>query len=208
MDVHQQNFASYQAELFKRQLSNCENFDKAILTYASGALALSLGFLKDFVRLSQAAASTLLYLSWAAFAACIVVTVASYLISQQAIKRQLEIAERYYIKREEKALVEPNLAARATEWCNIASGALFCSAVVLTTIFIAVNVKETNMSNKISQEYLQKIISGEVPIIKAAVIPPMASVPVATPATIPSTPATPAPASAPTTSPSGDSSDR
>ncbi|MFW3176907.1 hypothetical protein EX530_20205 [Xanthomonas phaseoli] len=205
MDVHQQNFVTYQAELFKRQLSNCENFDKAILTYASGALALSLGFLKDFVPLNKAAASVLLHLSWAAFAACIVVTVASYLISQQAIKRQLKIAERYYIKREENAFSEPNLAAHATEWCNIASGVLFCGAVVLTTIFVSLNAKVTRMSNKIDQEYIQKISSGEVPTIKAAVIPPMVSVPVAIPA---STTATPTPVSAPTTSQGGGSTDK
>jgi len=204
MDARQNAFASYQAELFRRQLSNCENFDKAILTYASGALALSLGFLKDFIPLSRAALPTLLHLSWFAFASCILVTVTSYLISQRGINRQLQLAERYYLNGEEQALREVNHAAAATEWFNLASGVLFCIAVVLTTIFVSANAKEASVSNKISPEQLQKIISGETRIIKAAVIPPMASIPAATPSPSPGA-ASSSPQTPPETQDSGNS---
>jgi hypothetical protein len=140
MDANQL-FSELKTELFKRQLSNSENFDKAILTYASGALALSLAFLKDFVPLAGAC-------SWMLFALCITITVASYLMSQLGIKRQLRLAERYYLEKDESALKETNTSALCTEYFNLASGTCFCVAVFLTTGFIASNAMEASMSRE------------------------------------------------------------
>jgi len=41
-------------DLLKRQLSNAENFDKAILSVSTAALGFSLAFLKDIVPLAEA----------------------------------------------------------------------------------------------------------------------------------------------------------
>lgn len=144
----ERRYAEFRAEVYKRELSNSENFDKAILTYASGALAVSLAFLKDFVPIHKAASVWLLYVSWGMFVCCIVSTVASYLFSQAGIKRQLSYAKRYYVDGDRAAFNAKNVPARVTEWLNIASGALFCCAIITTTVFIAVNAKAASLPGK------------------------------------------------------------
>ncbi|MDP1080667.1 hypothetical protein Q6298_28625, partial [Klebsiella pneumoniae] len=64
-------------ELFKLRLSNLENLDKSILTYSSAGLALSLGFLKDFIPIYQAKFAWALYGSWICFAFAISLVVLS-----------------------------------------------------------------------------------------------------------------------------------
>ena len=47
-------FDSFRDELYKRQLSNSEAYDKAILSLSSAGLAISLSFIKFIVPLEQA----------------------------------------------------------------------------------------------------------------------------------------------------------
>lgn len=88
-------FAELKSELFKRQLSNSDNLDKAVLAYSSAGLALSLGFLKDFISLATASQKWLLFTSWALFVLAVVVTIVSFLTSQRGIAKQLKLGERY-----------------------------------------------------------------------------------------------------------------
>ena len=167
---NERTFSELKTELFKRQVSNAENFDKAVLTLASGALALSLGFLKDFVSLDTADFPFALYLSWFLFVFCIIITVASYLVSQLGIDKQLKIAKRYYLDGEENALQEKNGPLCLTNFLNWTSGALFGLAVLTTAIFITANAKEASMSssrNNPPDDVIRKVISGETDIIKA-----------------------------------------
>ncbi len=188
-DEAKQLFTATKDDLFKRQLSNAEAFDKAILTYSSGALALSLGFLKDFVPLDHASGPYLLFSSWAMFAAAIVATIISYQVSQVGISRQVRLAERYYLEQEEKALNEKNRAAICTDWLNRISGGLFSLGVVITTVFVAVNLKEASMSSGtrgialdgVPVPALQKIVQT-VAAQKGAPVPGPTAVPTAAPA--------------------------
>jgi hypothetical protein len=92
------------AELNKRELSNAENFDKAVLTYSSAGLAFSLAFLKDFLPIAKAAWGWLLYFSWGLFTLSIIATITSYITSQLGIKKERDKGERYYRDKEEGAL--------------------------------------------------------------------------------------------------------
>src|SRR6478609_5259475 len=97
-DVRKARKAQHDAlllEVEKRRVANVDNFDKAILTYSSAGLALSLGFLKDFVPIGEARCPLFLYGSWTLFVLATVTTIASYVISQSAQLRQLEISNRY-----------------------------------------------------------------------------------------------------------------
>ncbi len=136
------------ADLLKRDLSNTENFDKSILTYSSAGLALSLGFLKDFVPMHAAACPWLLYLSWMLFVLATLITLASFLISQRGITQQLRTIYSYYIEGNLNALDEPN---KYSAWLNCAAylaGAAFLVALTLTTLFVAINLnREPSMSN-------------------------------------------------------------
>lgn len=138
-DDRKKLFAELKGELFKRQLSNSENFDKAVLAYSSAGLALSLGFLKDLVPLAVVSYKCLLFTSWALFVLAVIVTIISFLISQQGISKQLKLSERYYLERDETALTEGNAWATATEIVPFIAGLLFVAALVFTTLFVYFN---------------------------------------------------------------------
>jgi hypothetical protein len=134
-------FSEMKAEIYKRQLSNSENFDKSVLTYAVAGLGLSLGFLKDFIPITKAAHAWMLYGSWALFVVAVVLTMISFPLSQAGLKRQLALAERYYLQEDESVLTEMNSFSRYTEHANRWSGASFLLGLMLTTLFVAVNLK-------------------------------------------------------------------
>lgn len=139
-DDRKKLFAELKGELFKRQLSNSENFDKAVLAYSSAGLALSLGFLKNFVPLDKASYKCLLFSSWALFVLAVIVTIISFLISQKGISKQLKLSERYYLERDETSLTEGNAWATATEVMPFIAGLSFVAALVCTTLFVYFNV--------------------------------------------------------------------
>lgn len=131
-------------DLLKRQLSNAENFDKAILTYSSTGLAISLTFLKDYGQHTALVGHWLLYMSWAAFVAAIVLTIVSYMVSQKAISEQLEIAENHLRTGE----YNHSALGRYIDLVNLFAGLCFIGAVILTTVFISLNVERgSNMAN-------------------------------------------------------------
>jgi hypothetical protein len=134
-------FAELKAEISKRQLSNTENFDKAVLAYSTAGLGFSLGFLKDFVKISTAVRGELLYWSWALFVASIVLTICSFLISQMGLSRQLKNGERYLLEYNDDALKGKNVFAEAVDWINVISGLLFVAALMCTTLFVGSNLK-------------------------------------------------------------------
>jgi hypothetical protein len=80
-------------------LSNSEKFDNAILTLSTGALAISLAFIKDIVPLEIAQNLWLLKASWWLFGFSIISTLVSFAASQLGISRQLKYAEEYYLNK-------------------------------------------------------------------------------------------------------------
>lgn len=137
------------ADLLKRDLSNTENFDKSILTYSSAGLALSLGFLKDFVSMHTATYPWLLYCSWMLFVLAILTTLASFLISQRGIDQQLKTIYSYYMEGNATAIDERNKYSEWLHYSSYIAGAAFLVALTLTTLFVAINLdKEPSMSDQ------------------------------------------------------------
>lgn len=139
-DERKRLFESYRNELWKRELSNAENFDRAILAYSSAGLAFSLGFLKDFIPISKAVIPWALYSSWVLFTLAVAATMVSYVLSQFGIKRQIAFAEAYYLNRKEDAFHLRNSYAVWTTRTNFASGTFFIAAIILTTLFVSINL--------------------------------------------------------------------
>ena len=127
-----------------RQLSNAENFDRAILTYSTAGLGLSLAFLKDFLPITEAGYAWLLYGSWGMFTLAITITICSYISSQRGITRQLVLGERYYMRRDEAAVTEKNLFVAMTDWLNNVSGLCFIAAIIFTTAFVSINLERAS----------------------------------------------------------------
>ena len=127
-------------ELVKKQISNSENFDRSILTLSTSGLGISLAFLKDFVPLATAQVKLSLLLSWALFAIAIISTIGSFITSQEAIKKQIDFAHKYYLDKKEEFLGKINPWSSATNRLNIAAGTSFILAVSLTIFFAVYNL--------------------------------------------------------------------
>ncbi len=132
--------ASTRQDLLTRNLSNSEKYDSAILTLSTGILGLSLAFIKDVVPLNTAELVHLLKASWWLFGASIISTVTSFSVSQIAIKRQLDYADKYYREGKTEYLEKKNVPALITEYVNYISGILFIAGILATVVFVSVNV--------------------------------------------------------------------
>ena len=89
-------------ELLKRELSNSQLFDKAILALSSAGLGFSLAFIRKGFSLAEATPVYLLYSSWILFAVAIASTLISFFTGQCAIKKQLKLNESHYLENKEK----------------------------------------------------------------------------------------------------------
>ena len=135
-------YADHVAEINKREVSSSENFDKAVLTFSSAGLALSVGFLKDFVPIQGAAAPWTLYWSWALFTAATCATIISFLVSGQALEAQKGRAYAYYMQGDDDALERGNAWDRGTRLLNYTSGGSFLLAMILSVVFISINLEK------------------------------------------------------------------
>lgn len=126
-------------ELSKRELSNIENFDKAILSLSSAGLGLSLVFIKNVVELAKANYVFILHASWLMFVLAITSTLLSYLFAQRALDRQREFNEKYYLEGDEKAGQQISCASRLTRFSSYVSVFTYVLAVFGTALFIWFN---------------------------------------------------------------------
>ena len=132
-------YVKEEEELSKRDLSNVENLDKAILSLSSAGLGLSLVFIRNVVELAAATHVWLLHLSWLMFVLAITSTLLSYLFGQRALDRQRELIEKYYLEGDEDAGQQTSLASRMTRFLSYVSVFTYIAAVVCTAIFIGLN---------------------------------------------------------------------
>jgi hypothetical protein len=134
-------YKDFEAELFKREVSNAEAYDKSVMMYATGALALSLTFIKDLLPPGKAVYMCALYGAWVAFLASLIAVLLSYMAGQLAIRKQRVLAYEYYVDGNEDSLKpEKNPWVARTDRLNIGSGAFFIVGAALMTWFVAWNV--------------------------------------------------------------------
>lgn len=190
MDDDQKNrlelLAKFRDDILRRQLSNTENYDKAVLSLGTAFLGFSLAFLKDFIPYSQAKFAYLLPCSWALFGISIIVTIGSFFASQKGLATQLKYAEKYYIEQDESYLKKQNRFAAYTDYLNYGSALAFILAVMASIVFTSSNLSSGgDMSGKrtsvvmdgASIPTMQTIPSGVGVSIHGAQIPAMQQVP-------------------------------
>lgn len=164
-------FTSFRNESLKRQLSNTENYDKSILTLSSTGLAVSLTLL-NIIHLNTACYSWLLPLSWWLFLTCIALSLIAYQVSNLALNRQLDIAERYYINQEEEAFHQRNRFSEFNDRLNSVVGIVFICALSAIVVFFSLNLphQRENMSN-------DDLKTSVEPLTKSATVPNMQRLP-------------------------------
>jgi hypothetical protein len=134
-------FNQQKLRIWEDMQSGSDSYDQSLLTLSSGALGLSIAFIKDIVKLQDAMYLPLLYFSWVAFGCCILITVVSFQISKLAQMEQLENSRLYYLERKDENLNKRGKWAVALDGCTIGAGVLFVVALACTITFAIVNVK-------------------------------------------------------------------
>ncbi|WP_206483870.1 hypothetical protein [Thalassotalea sp. G2M2-11] len=143
----------FRDDLLKRQLSNSEGYDKAILSLSSAGLALSLTAIKFIIPLDTAHYLWAIKTSWWLFFTTIICSLLAYLIGNIAIGKQLKIAEKYYLEGLVSAQTEKNIYTTINSFLNNITGIIFAVAISLVIYFVTANlngdqhVKDKNLTN-------------------------------------------------------------
>ena len=126
-------------EIFERQRLNANMIDKAILTLSSASFGVSFAFITKIVLLKDASCLILLKLSWIAFGLAILSTIISFLLSQQALKNQLDYGKKYLVDSIKEYKEKKNPWVKTTDFLNISSSVIFIIGLVHLLIFICIN---------------------------------------------------------------------
>lgn len=160
-------FDSLRDELLKRDLSNTENYDKAILTLSSSSLGLSLTAIKFVIPISAAIYVPLLKASWALLVVSVISSLIAYIISNKAISIQLDNARDYYKNGIEDAFSKKNIFITLNSFLNKLTGLCFAVSIALIVSFISINIdKEEVTMTKKKTETVDVIKSTNVPTME------------------------------------------
>jgi hypothetical protein len=139
--------------------SSSDEFDKSLLTYSTGALGLSLAFIKDIVKPNHATALPLLYWSWGFLMLCMILTIASYRFSIEAQKRHIINTRKFFLEDDEGALNKKSVWAVLLDICAYAGATFFLAGVLLTVLFVYFNI---SLESKMSEH---KVNEGRAPAL-------------------------------------------
>ena len=127
--------------LIEMEQKSADQHDKAILTVATGGLALLITFLEKIAPHPDPATFTYLGTSWACFALSIIAILLSFLTSQWACRKQRDFLDRAYLRGPVAAAEGRNRWSCVTSCLNVASYLLVFFAVVFLVYFSWLNLK-------------------------------------------------------------------
>jgi len=141
--------------------SSSDSFDKSLLTVSSGALGVSLVFIKDIVPLPHAVWMPLLYSSWGFLAACVVLTVFSFRLSVAALDRHIDHLDEYYRKEVTNALNRKSIHSKMLTLFTWSAASFFLAGVACTIVFCVKNVEESKLSDT---KKVVRVQEGRAPV--------------------------------------------
>ena len=154
-DYRNKRYDDYIAErnrLVEGELQSAYNFDKYLITLASGALVLSVTFLEKIAPQPKCLGE--LCVSWGALALSLFLVLAALLSSQCAFGRQRDILDNRYSRSLETEsdqttaeYNEPNRWASATLTLTLLSALAFVVGVAVLAHFSVLNLKERSDQN-------------------------------------------------------------
>lgn len=167
--------------LIDSEQKSADQHDKAILTLAAGGLAISITFLEKIAPNPYSNTLFLLALSWSGFIFSLITILASFLTSQHACARQIEICGEEFCKPDE-AIDDKNSFRDWTRGLNIASYVLFVIGVFFLACFTYSNIhtkqleEDQSMADKHNKPFLgidagKEKRAGHVPPVKPAIKP-------------------------------------
>lgn len=124
----------------RRLLANLESesyksFDKALLSFSSGAIALSVAFIEKFSTYCY----SLLIVSWCLWTISIISQLTSYILSAKAIREEMRILNEQYKDHTKDA--EKNACTGWPTRLNVIALGAFLIGVICFLVFIFINTK-------------------------------------------------------------------
>jgi hypothetical protein len=152
----------YRRKVWDDTKSGAENFDKYMLTFSGGALALSLGFIKDVVKPEQAVSLDWLLASWICFLLCILSTLVSFRVTIRALERMVPHLNEFYLKGNAGAYNRhlDDYWTRAVDWCANLATALLIIGLMCTMVFVHRNLRKVNQMK--DNKPAEKIVTGDL----------------------------------------------
>ena len=130
--------------LAKAAQDQSRSFDKYILTLSGGTFGLSVFIIKQLAPQPINTSMPLLIGAWFAFGASILITLISFLLSQKACTRNIELMENYLSGKADSVEYERiNTYTRLTQIANWLSMSSFITGVVLLGRFGIMNMPTT-----------------------------------------------------------------
>lgn len=127
-------------EIYRRDLSNTENYDKALLTLSSVTLGFSLTGIHSIIPLETSDYTWLIMTGWILLLVSIIATLTAFQVGNKALRVQLENAEDYYIGGKEEAFDRKNLFEKLNRYLNSFAGLLCGIAIAVIMAFVILNV--------------------------------------------------------------------
>lgn len=124
-------------QLISAERETAQQFDKAILTLAAGALALSITFINQIAPQPKPNSIYWLIIAWSFFCLSLLSTLISFLTSQVACRKQRDILDDKVSGKENN---KNNKAASWTNRLNYFSIAFFILGVISLIVFSAINL--------------------------------------------------------------------
>jgi len=144
----------YLNEVSKIRQSSAESFDRLMVYLSSGALVLSIGFLKDIVDTNKIEDFTLLLWSWGLFVASLLAVLLSHKSSQVAMDQ--ELAGKQDDSDDWDVL---------TKFLNVCSFLALFAGIILFIIFVQANLqKETLRMGKEKKDLTEGVIKPPRPL--------------------------------------------
>jgi hypothetical protein len=125
--------STYLEQLNKAYIQSSSQFDKQVLFIASGALGISLAFIKDVVKLEGATNKPLLLLAWISFGTVILICILSHYTSLKAINFKIEHVHQKTDKTSKRFDF-------FTKLFNILMIVILAAGLILLNVFIGINI--------------------------------------------------------------------
>ena len=137
-NVRREMFDKYESELRSRELSNSQQYDKAILTLSSAGFAISVTAFQSIKAHGTVEHVFLIICSWWLFFSTIALSLIGFVIGNAAIRRQIKFANDYYIQCFKDAYSKTSVLVHVNSAINILSGITFLSAIGFIVAFFTI----------------------------------------------------------------------
>lgn len=128
-------------ELLKIRTDSHDSFDKAVLSVATGSLALSIAFLDKIGTPFNLLTFVLIFSTWTGFFLAILCNLLSYLLAKSNMDRKIQELDDNYRQeiqggKAEEGVEKKFWQRRATDICNNAAFVIFSLSIVVFTCYI------------------------------------------------------------------------